>query len=83
MGIVEELQAIGDKPEHVAGGWCAVGKAYQKLHDEHGPDVSAVLAARTREQDIDTGALAEVLAGKPVTVASTQPYGCSVKYASM
>ena len=28
-------------------------------------------------------ALAEVLAGKPVTVASTQPYGCSVKYASM
>jgi peroxiredoxin len=28
-------------------------------------------------------ALAEVLAGKPVTVAATQPYGCSVKYAAM
>jgi peroxiredoxin len=27
-------------------------------------------------------ALAEALAGKPVTVAQTQPYGCSVKYAS-
>jgi hypothetical protein len=26
-------------------------------------------------------ALAETLAGKPVTVASTQPYGCSIKYA--
>jgi len=25
-------------------------------------------------------ALSEALAGKPVTVASTQPYGCSVKY---
>jgi peroxiredoxin len=28
-------------------------------------------------------ALAESLAGKPVTVASTRPYGCSVKYSSM
>ena len=27
-------------------------------------------------------ALAETLAGKPVTVASTKPYGCSVKYSS-
>ena len=27
-------------------------------------------------------ALAESLAGKPVSVASTRPYGCSVKYAS-
>jgi peroxiredoxin len=27
-------------------------------------------------------ALAEALAGKPVSVASTKPYGCSVKYAS-
>jgi peroxiredoxin len=27
-------------------------------------------------------ALAETLAGKPVTVANTKPYGCSVKYAS-
>lgn len=27
-------------------------------------------------------ALAETLAGKPVSVASTRPYGCSVKYAS-
>ena len=27
-------------------------------------------------------ALAETLAGKPVTVASTKPYGCSVKYLS-
>jgi len=25
-------------------------------------------------------ALDEGLAGKPVTVSSTQPYGCSVKY---
>ena len=28
-------------------------------------------------------ALAETLAGKPVSVASTRPYGCSVKYAGM
>lgn len=28
-------------------------------------------------------ALAEVLAGKPVSLASTQPYGCTVKYSSM
>jgi peroxiredoxin len=28
-------------------------------------------------------ALAESLAGKPVSVASTQPYGCSVKYSAM
>lgn len=28
-------------------------------------------------------ALAETLAGKPVSVASTRPYGCSVKYSSM
>ena len=28
-------------------------------------------------------ALAETLAGKPVTQASTKPYGCSVKYSSM
>ncbi|MCA3250847.1 MAG: thioredoxin family protein [Pseudomonadota bacterium] len=28
-------------------------------------------------------ALAETLAGKPVTVAQTRPYGCSVKYAPM
>jgi hypothetical protein len=27
-------------------------------------------------------ALAESLAGKPVSVASTRPYGCSIKYAS-
>ena len=26
-------------------------------------------------------ALDELLAGKPVTVANTTPYGCSVKYA--
>lgn len=28
-------------------------------------------------------ALAETLAGKPVTVAQTRPYGCSVKYSAM
>lgn len=28
-------------------------------------------------------AVAEVLAGKPVSVAATQPYGCTVKYSSM
>jgi peroxiredoxin len=28
-------------------------------------------------------ALAETLAGKPVSLASTRPYGCSVKYSSM
>ena len=30
----------------------------------------------------DKAALAEALAGKPVSVASTRPYGCSVKYGS-
>jgi hypothetical protein len=29
-----------------------------------------------------TQALAELTAGKPVSVATTQPYGCSVKYAN-
>jgi peroxiredoxin len=28
-------------------------------------------------------ALAETLAGKPVTVASTRPYGCTIKYSAM
>jgi len=28
-------------------------------------------------------ALGEALAGKPVSVAATQAYGCSVKYSSM
>ena len=28
-------------------------------------------------------ALGEALAGKPVSVSATQPYGCSVKYSSM
>jgi hypothetical protein len=27
-------------------------------------------------------ALGELAAGKPITVANTQPYGCSVKYAN-
>jgi peroxiredoxin len=42
-----------------------------------------------RVEDIKTAtnhvdaALAEVLAGKAVSVAATQPYGCSVKYSSM
>jgi len=27
-------------------------------------------------------ALGELLSGKPVTTASTQPYGCSIKYSS-
>jgi alkyl hydroperoxide reductase subunit AhpC len=40
----------------------------------------------TRESDLQTArphvdlALQEALAGKPVTVATSQPYGCSVKY---
>ena len=43
----------------------------------------------SRAADIPTSrnyvkaALAETLAGKPVTQASTKPYGCSVKYSSM
>ena len=43
----------------------------------------------SRVDDIKTAtnhvnaALAEVLAGKAVSVAATQPYGCSVKYSSM
>jgi peroxiredoxin len=43
----------------------------------------------SRASDIPTSknyvkaALAETLAGKPVTQASTKPYGCSVKYSSM
>lgn len=42
----------------------------------------------TNPDDIKTAknfvraALAEALAGKPVTVASASPYGCSIKYAS-
>lgn len=43
----------------------------------------------SRASDIPTSknyvkaALGETLAGKPVTQASTKPYGCSVKYSSM
>ena len=43
----------------------------------------------SRASDIPTSknyvkaALAETLAGKPVTQASTKPYGCSVKYSGM
>lgn len=43
----------------------------------------------SRASDIPTSknyvkaALAETLAGKPVTQASTKPYGCSVKYSSL
>jgi len=37
----------------------------------------ADIATATNHVD---AALAEALAGKPVTVAATQPYGCSVKY---
>ena len=69
MGLLEELTAVGDRPEHVAGGHCSVGRAYQTLHEEHGPEVSAVLAVRTREQNIDTAALAEVLSGAGLEVS--------------
>ena len=69
MGLLEQLTAVGSTPEHVAGGWCSVGRAYQRLHDDHGPEVSAVLAERTREPDVDTGALAAVLAEHGIEVS--------------
>lgn len=43
-------------------------------------DSSADPAAVASAENYVSGALAAVLAGKPVRKASTKPYGCSVKY---
>lgn len=48
------------------------------IDDKPTADKSDVAGARNHA----TAALAELKAGKPVSVAETQPYGCSVKYAS-
>jgi peroxiredoxin len=51
--------------------------AYQGAIDsDSSPDASAIAGATNHV----TAALAELKAGKAVTTASTQPYGCSVKY---
>lgn len=76
-----------------------VGKAYGARTTPHmyiiNPAGTLVYAGgiddkpTSRASDIPTSrnhvkaALAETLAGKPVTQASTQPYGCSVKYSSL
>lgn len=46
------------------------------IDDTPSTDVADIATAKNYVQ----AALDEVLAGKPVAVASTQPYGCSVKY---
>ena len=51
--------------------------AYQGAIDsDNSPDPEAIKGATNHV----TAALAELKAGKPVTVSSTQPYGCFVKY---
>jgi Redoxin len=51
--------------------------AYQGAIDsDNSPDAAAIAKAT----NYVTTALAELKAGKPVTTATTQPYGCSVKY---
>ena len=51
--------------------------AYQGAIDsDNSPDPAAIKGATNHV----TAALAELKAGKPVTVSSTQPYGCFVKY---
>ena len=48
------------------------------IDDKPTPDPADVATARNHV----LAALSELKAGKPVTVAETRPYGCSVKYAS-
>jgi peroxiredoxin len=47
------------------------------IDDKPSTDVADVASAR----NFVAAALAEVTAGRPVTVATSQPYGCGVKYA--
>lgn len=46
------------------------------IDDKPSTDVADVATARNHV----SAALDEALAGKPVSVPSSQPYGCSVKY---
>jgi hypothetical protein len=48
------------------------------IDDKPTPDPADVATARNHV----LAALSELKAGKPVSVAETRPYGCSVKYAS-
>jgi hypothetical protein len=48
------------------------------IDDKPSTDQADIATAR----NYVSAALAEVTAGKPVTTASSQPYGCSVKYAN-
>lgn len=50
---------------------------YDGAIDDHPTSAQADIA---RSKDYMTAALAEALAGKPVSDAATKPYGCSVKY---
>lgn len=50
---------------------------YDGAIDDHPTSAQADIA---RSKDYVTAALAEALAGKPVSDAATKPYGCSVKY---
>jgi peroxiredoxin len=50
---------------------------YDGAIDDHPTSDQADIA---RSKDYVTAALAEALAGKPVSDAATKPYGCSVKY---
>jgi peroxiredoxin len=47
------------------------------IDDKPSTDLADVATAK----NLVSAALAEVTAGKPVTTATSQPYGCSVKYA--
>ena len=46
------------------------------IDDKPSADAEDIASSRNHV----SAALDEVLAGKPVSVASTKPYGCSVKY---
>jgi peroxiredoxin len=46
------------------------------IDDNNSPDAADI----PKSKNYVAAALDEALAGKPVTTASTQPYGCSVKY---
>jgi hypothetical protein len=48
------------------------------IDDRPSPDPSDIAGAK----NYVTAALDEAMAGKPVTIASAPPYGCSVKYAN-
>ena len=81
----------GTQKEAAAKGvvWLAVNSTAAEHGDYKAPPAMAQWMQSQKAADIATAtnhvkvALAETLAGKPIALATTRPYGCSVKYPSM